>query len=311
MANRLIHSVVAYSCKICKRYTSEDLLTTDGDNQIDLLPIIQNYATFINNCCVSIGSKRAIKLSEKIIVEKINNDIERIIFKPDAGKALENFKVVNTTNNSVNEYKGDENSAMYPHYVFCYIKNNKPIFIFHRYGHSGCKTIFEDSFNKFLKKENLISHFDIILSKEMFDDKRSYIPQKLRLLTTYSDISSDKTDNEGAPLKKTEKEVIISLDAPKAHNINEWIKSIGNKDPNIDELKTILIEDDYTSDFEEAKLSVKFGNAIRSVSLSEFSGLIGEYDITDKIEVMADGAIRESTFFPVVDEYAIELLKQV
>lgn len=61
LANRLIHSVVAYSCKICKRYTSEDLLTTDGDNQIDLLPIIQNYATFINNCCVSIGSKRAIK----------------------------------------------------------------------------------------------------------------------------------------------------------------------------------------------------------------------------------------------------------
>lgn len=310
MENKLIHSITAYSCKVCTRYKKIDLLSADGDEHIDIISLLNEYAVYISKCIIDKGTSRAIKLSESIETADINENVKRIIIKPDAGKALENFSVINTKTNRVSKFSGDENSAIYPHYVFCYTNGEKSIFIFHHFGQSGCKTVFENTFNKFLATKNLISHFDIILSNEMFEDEKTYVPQKLRLLTTYTEKkSSDKADNDEI-LKKTEQEVIISLDAPKAHGVKELLKQYRTKEPNIEELKKVLIKSDYVSDFEEAKLTVKFGNASRLISLSEFSGLIGDYDITDKVEIMADHTIRESSFFPVVDKYALALIKQ-
>lgn len=311
MAKVLTHSITAYSCTICEKYKKVDLLTSEEENHVDIVALLNDYAKYINKCIVDKGTSRAIKLNEDITCTDINSTTKRIIIKPDAGKALQNFSVINTKTNKVSKFNGNDNSAIYPHYVFCYTNNAKVIFIFHHFGQSGCKTVFENTFNKFLATKDLISHFDIILSSEMFDDEKTYVPQKLRLLTTYTEKkSSDKADNDGEPLKKIEQEVIISLEAPNAHGIKDLINKYKTKKPNIDELKRVLVDSNYTSNFEEAKLTVKFGNAIRLISLSEFSGLIGDYDITDKVEIMADHTINETTFFPVVDKYALTLIKQ-
>lgn len=312
MENKLVHSITAYSCKICQKYKSEDLLSTDNEHKIELENLLAEYFEYINNCKIDQNTNRAIKLSNSILKKQINDNTTRIIFKPDAGKALENFSVINISTNKIQKFNGDENSAIYPHYVFCYTNNNKNIFVFHHYGQSGCKTVFSNTFNRFLGEKHLIAHFDVLMSDEMLDESNSYSPQKLKLITTYNEKSSDKADNVSEESKKTEQEIIISLEAPRAKNIKEWIKKLSQtrKQPDIDELKEILIEDNYSTDFEEAKLSVKFGKVTRLISLSEFSGLIAEYDITDKIRILADRTIEEESFFSVVDTYALSFLEQ-
>lgn len=305
MENKLNHSITAYSCRICLKYKSDNLLSS---NKVDIFELLKEYFEYIRKCKIDNGIGRAIKLSEAISEEQISGNIKRIIIKPDAGKALENFSVINTKTNKVQKFDGDKNSAMYSHYVFCYTGKGKTIFVFHHYGQSGCKTVFLKTFNNFLKDRKLIAHFDVLLSKEMFNENESYIPEKLKLITTYNALSTDKADNVQEEQKKIEQEIIISLRAPRAKSIQEWIKNI-KAQPNIEELRELLIQNDYSDNFEEAKVSVKFGKVSRLVSLSEFSGLIAEYDITDKIEIMADRTICEK-LFPVVDDYALSFFEQ-
>lgn len=57
----------------------------------------------------------------------------------------------------------------------------------------------------------------------------------------------------------------------------------------------MLIKDDFQSEFEDAKLTLKFGKVRRRISLSEFSGLIAEYDITEQLELYADGSVSETS----------------
>lgn len=310
MPNTIIQSITAYTCRICKKYSETDLLCVQGEEKKDIFELLDEYFKYINKCKVDTGTQRAIMLNENINKTVISNGLKRIIVKPDAGKALENFSVINISSNKILKYSGDDNSAIYPHYVFCYSNGEKCVFVFHHYGQSGCKTVFQNTFNKFLSEKGLIARFDVLMSNEMFEEEKSTSSmQKLKLISTYNDISSDIADNAKGEQKKTEQEVIISLDAPRAKNIKEWLKKI-KKQPDLQELKNILIEDAYYSDFEEAKVLVKFGKAARLISLSDFSGMIAEYDITNKIEVLPDKTIREDGFFSVVDEYASSFFEQ-
>lgn len=312
MENKIIHSITAYSCKICQKYKNVDLLTTSSEQKLELKSLLQEYFYYINKCKIDKNTNRTIKLSNSFREEQLNDEIVRIVFQPDAGKALENFSVINHNTNKIKKYNGEENSAIYPHYVFCYTSDTSNILVFHHYGQSGCKTVFQNTFNKFLSEKGLKAHLDILMSSDMFNEYNSYSPQKLKLITTYNKKSSDKADNISEEQKVIEQEVIISLTAPRAKNIREWIKNFSSlkKQPDIDELKNILIKDNYSADFEEVKLAVRFGNFIRSISLSDFSGKIAEYDITDKIRILADRTIDETTFFAVVDDYVLSLIEQ-
>lgn len=105
----------------------------------------------------------------------------------------------------------------------------------------------------------------------------------------YSDISSDVADNIGKKKrKKVEQEVIISLNAPRAGNVVEFLRGMAKKQPSLDELKSVLVKNEYTDQFDDAKLTLKFGQVRSKISLSEFSGLIAEYDITSDLEYYAD-----------------------
>lgn len=63
---------------------------------------------------------------------------------------------------------------------------------------------------------------------------------------------------------------------------------MAKKQPSLDELKSVLVKNEYTDQFDDAKLTLKFGQVRRKISLSEFSGLIAEYDITNDLEYYAD-----------------------
>ena len=156
----------------------------------------------------------------------------------------------------------------------------------------------------------MVAHLDVLLSNEMFNGATKYVPEKISLITTYSDVSTDKADNLGTkPRKKVEQETIISLNAPRAGNIKRWFQNISTKQPSIDELKTVLIKDNFPGNFEDAKLTLKFGKVKRRISLSEFTGVIAEYDITDKLELYADGSVKQDSLYKLVDEYALHFLE--
>lgn len=312
MAKELTQSITAYRCRICKKYGTEDLLkySDENKNPISLEKLLIEFFGHIKQCKIDAYTRRAIMLSKTADKEILESGITRLHIQPDAGRSFENFSVVNHKTNGVSSFKGDDNSAVYNHNVLFYIGKDNNTFVFHRYGQSGCKTAFLNIFNSYLSGKGLTAHFDILLSDEMFDDRNKYIPEKISLITTYSDEFSDKSDNaKEKPRKKIEQETIISLNAPRAQNIRAWFGNITKKEPSIDELKEVLIKDAFPSEFEDAKLTLKFGKVRRRISLSEFSGLIAEYDITDKLELYADGSVKETSIREISDKYALSFMQ--
>lgn len=312
MTKELTQSITAYRCRICKKYGTDDLLqySKENKNPISLEMLLAEFFDYIQHCRIDVYTRRAIMLSKKANKESLENGITRLHIQPNAGRSFENFSVINHKTNGISSFKGEENSAVYNHNVLFYIGKDTNTFVFHRYGQSGCKTAFLNIFNSFLSNKGLIAHFDILLSDEMFEDRNKYIPEKISLITTYSDEYSDKSDNaKEKPIKKIEQETIISLNAPRAQNIRAWFGKLTKKEPTIDELKEVLIKDAFPSEFEDAKLTLKFGKVRRRISLSEFSGLIAEYDITDKLQLYADGSVNETSIREISDKYALSFMQ--
>lgn len=312
MTKAFTQSITAYRCRICKKYGTEDLLQSSDENTepLKLEQLLLEFFGYIKLCKIDAYTHRAIMLSNKAHKEVLEGNIIRLHIQPNAGRSFENFSVVNHKTNNISAFRGEDNSAVYNHNVLFYIAENTNAFIFHRYGQSGCKTAFLNIFNDFLAPRGLIAHLDVLLSDEMFEDRKKYIPEKISLITTYTDEYSDKADNtKEKPRKKIEQETIISLNAPKAQGLREWFCQLIQKEPSIDELKEVLIRDSFPNEFEDARLTLKFGKVRRRISLSEFSGLIAEYDITEKLELHADGSVSETSLRELSDKYALSFMQ--
>lgn len=312
MKRKLVQSITAYRCRICKKYENEDLLKKSEKNKepISLELVLNDFFEYISSYKIDDTTSRTILLSHNAHSMIIKGTLRRIHIEPDAGKALENFSVVNHKTNEISRYKGDDNSAVYPHNVLFYIDGEQNVFVFHHYGQSGCKTAFLNTFNEFLSEQGLIAHLDVLMSSDMFKRSDRYEPEKLSLITTYSNFSTDKADNiSNKSKKKIEQETIISLSAPRAKNVRAAICNVVNKAPTVDELREVLIRDNFPVDFEDARITIKFGQVRRSISLSQFSGLIAEYDITDKLEILADGSVQYDSLYEIADEYAMNFFE--
>lgn len=309
---QVTHSFTAYQCRICHKYSTENLLvkTDENDEPIDLSELLDGYFNYIKKSKIDDYTSRTILLERAKEEANINSQVKRIVVHPLAGKANEDFTVVTHDTNAITMFDGSKNSAIYSHTVFCYLKGVKNVFIFHRYGQSGCKTAFQNTFNDFLFSKGLICHLDVLMSEGMFEGHEKYHPEKLSLITTYEDVSSDLADNIGKKKqKKVEQETIIALNAPKAVNVVEYLRNITKKQPTIAELKSVLIKDSFTDQFDDAKLTLKFGKVRRKISLSEFSGLIAEYDITNELEYYANGSVKLESLYALADQYALSFLK--
>lgn len=74
-------------------------------------------------------------------------------------------------------------------------------------------------------------------------------------------------------------------------------------------MKNVLIKDGFPGDFEDAKLTLKFGKVTRRISLSEFVGVIAEYDITEKLQLFADGGVVKESLYELADKYAFQFFE--
>lgn len=313
MDNRKVtHSFTAYECIICQKYHNENLLIKSEKNKmpINLSNLLDEYFDYIKKSKIDEYTSRTILLQKSKEEYNITENIKRIVVSPKSGKANQDFTVVEHDTNEITMFDGSKNSAIYSHNVFCYLNEVRNIFIFHRYGQSGCKTAFLNTFNDFLSSKNLVCHFDVLMSQGMFEGYEKYQPEKLSLITTYEDVSSDIADNvKKKKRKKVAQEVIIVLNSPKATNIVEFFSNITKKQPTIQELKSVLIKDSFPAQFDDAKLTLKFGKIRRKISLAEFSGLIAEYDITNELEYFADGSVKYESLYALADQYALSFLE--
>ena len=305
---KVTHSFVAYRCRICSKYHTENLLVKSDENEEpqELPDLLNQYFEYIKKSRIDGYTSRTILLEKGKEDSDITEDVRRIVVHPKAGKANEDFTVVTHDTNTITRFDGSKNSAIYSHSVFCYLKGEENVFVFHRYGQSGCKTAFLNTFNTFLASQGLVCHLDVLVSDGMFEGHEKFHPEKLSLITTYEDVSSDPADNmRKKKRKKIEQEVIIALNAPRAVNVVEYFRNIVRKKPTITELKSVLIKDSYTDQFDDAKLTLKFGQVRRKISLSEFAGLIAEYDITNELEYAADGSVKKESLYALADQYAL------
>lgn len=310
---KIAQSFTAYQCRISPKYRTENLLLSSEESKatIDLFETLKEYFEYIKTSKFDAYTNRTVLLEGNAEEGSVNDSVQRLVIHPKAGKANENFTVVEHTTNKITVFAGKNNSAIYDHTVFCYRKGDENVMIFHRHGQSGCKTAFLNTFNDFLAPQGLVCHLEVMVSNGMFEGHEKYVPEKLNLLTTYSDISGDIADNIGKKKrKKVEQEVIISLNAPRAGNVVAFLRGITKKRPSIDELKSVLVKDEYTDQFDDAKLTLKFGQVRRKISLSEFSGLIAEYDITNDLEYLADGTIQKESLYSLADQYALSFFEE-
>lgn len=310
---RIIQSITAYRCRICKKYHNENLLDKSEENlnPLDLRTYLENFFDYIKKYKIDIYTGRTLLLDQPRDFKELDDSVIRLHIQPKAGKAREDFSVVDLQTDKTYGFRGEHYSAIYGYHVFFYLKGNENVFIFHRYGKSGCKTVFLSLFNELLKKEGLVAHLDVKMSNKLFDEAPNHNVKTIHLIKTYNVESSDKADNIGnKSKKKIESETNISLDAPRMRFIQRWFTQLQHQ-PSVNELKNVFIENNYMEDFQEAKVTVKFGKKItRKISLEEFSGMIAEYDITDKIQFNGDGSIKVDSLYEEADKYALQLLNE-
>ena len=311
MAQKTVRTLTAYKCRVCELYHDENLLDSTGEREIvvDIYQLLKEYLKDIEECKVDDYTRRAIILKDSDVSD-VKKGITRLKICSKSGRSGEDFTVITHSTNVEQNFNGEDNSALYDHQTFCYMKGRENVFVFYRYGKSGCKTAFEKTFNNFLLKKKLRAHFDIILSPSMFEEEK-YLPEKITLITTYIPKVSDVADSIKQSKRKTEKEVIINLDSPRAKTVREWFKKLKDRRPTLGELKEVLIESNFSEEFDEAKVTVKFGNVSRKINLNDFTGLIAEYDITDKLEYDESGKnLIPGSLDSVVDEYALSFLEE-
>ena len=314
MKRKITHSLIAYKCRVCKKYHNDNLLemTEERPILVDMKGLLIEYIDYIKSCKFDKRNNRAIVLKGNMKKENPSTNIEKYIISVEAGKSGEDFTVVNHNSNARSIFKGVDNSALYDHNVFCFFKETESIFVFHRYGKSGCKTAFNNVFNEFLAGKGLVLHLDVMLSSKMFDGQFRCEPSRISLISTYFNKSTDIADNlsKGGRKKHISKEVIIHLASPEAMNIKNYLLTKFGKKTTMNELKEIALLDNQNTDFDEAMVTVKFGEQSRKISIEQFSGQIADYDITNRLDYYDDEITHKpESFVREVNDYALSLFE--
>lgn len=265
----------------------------------EFLTIYTNYMSDkVGNLVIGENADRAITLDYDNI-DRVNNEyINRWHLIPCAGRQGKPVMVVDKDSGEKHNYD-DNTAALYEHNVFMYEKDGLIIAIFHRQSGSGCKGVFLETVNKSLKTIGVKLEMNVIVP--LMEQYNLGQPLKLKLQYVRKTKSSDIADHMIKSKRgNISRELILDLKDREYSGIWSIINKVKNgkldKDIAFASIKAELTNVD---EYNDADVVFKVGNKERIVPWDNVERALGEYDITEKINLAQE----------VSGDYLKELIK--
>lgn len=243
---------------------------------------ITEYSAYAEKRVIGENTERAIQLQSGSVTASADGEVNKWHITPSAGKYGKSVTVIK---DSGRQYDfGPDTAALYKHHVFVYETSHSIIMVFHRQSGSGCKSVFLETANKFLKSKGLKLEMEVILP--LIDEIKDAIPTKLILRAKRKNDSSDIADCIGTT---KEKDVVIrelSLNLKVSENrkvLGIWRDYQLRKLTKDDAFPQILATVDNGVEYNDVVVGLKIGSRVRKIRWEELERVIGAYDITDQL----------------------------
>ena len=245
--------------------------------------IISSYHD--NEICKNVGYILKLKTSGNKTV--LNNGVERIHITPDSGRRGRPTKMYSIEDNREPYTFGATWASTYSNNVFLYhFPNDKIYCVFHRVGHSGCKTIFMSLCNELLKSKGIIMDMMWIPPHSKKEKRESFDINGIRLICREKSESSDIVDKLS---KRRRKELMSSFK-----------NRLCSKQEILEKINPIL-NDDYN----EVLVRVSFGGVTRTVPWDDIENIFSGFDVTDEVKNTGADVLNKLT--ECSDKYICEL----
>lgn len=268
---------------------------------------IERYKKYTKNLAIGENADRAILLpDDKITIrEKEKTKMWHII--PSAGKQGKPVVVIKRQTGKKYNFNSDA-AALYAHHIFVYEKDETIIAIFHRQNGSGCKSVFLETANKALKSVGLKLDMELIVPS--FNEIQGASPTRMTLQFTKENKSSDIADHmKGSKKKFIIRDLGLNLEASENQKILGIIRNmqLGKLDKEEAFVK-IKAELPNSDEYNDAEIRVKIGKGARNIKWNDFEHIIGNYDITQKLN---EGYRKTQNFANVLTELADDYYQKI
>ncbi|MGD9604641.1 MAG: hypothetical protein AB7V00_00630 [Bacilli bacterium] len=208
-------------------------------------------------------------------------------------QAREEFqkKIVNVENSNGKEYIFNEKwASTYAHNILIYQIENSFFAVFHRFGGSGCKTVFLEAANEILKSKGLKMMLDWKPSVSKSNNNTDVFPKSIKLKFE-KDISSEDIADHVSGKRKTRvmtvKELTLDLRAKDNNIVRETLQNWRLKKLT-KESAFKAIQKETSDEYNDASITVKLGSTSKVVKWDDFENLFGGYDITEELKNLTD-----------------------
>ena len=316
--NAEIHTLTAYHLHFSymKRNNplKDELVETikNGDTPNLSLDDLLNLFCYTSNNgqfdLLSNGGK--IILLDSVWSKESINGHERIYIAPHCGKRDVPTQMIKLKDNLEKQNFGPEWASTYMFNIFLYCIDGEYYAVFHRFGGSGCKTVFYHVLNQILKQKGIKMEMNWMPPTNIKSEKETeYEISKISLICEEQN-SSDVADDLIMKKKKKsvfKKKLTLNLNSGYMNLKNilhkYLIKEISSEDA-MSAIKNDIKDDEYNN----AALYIKIGKMEKRVSWTDFEGLIDGFDISDKIVAAGENYLDELK--KCSDEFIFKLLSE-
>lgn len=318
MANN-VHTLTAYDLRFKYLERNNPLRDELKDKIKNKVEPDYDLDYFFRDFIEGIKDKSIAKKSGKILIftgieELINSDLFiRYYIRPNSGKRGVPTKIVSVDNSNAKEYIFNEKwASTYAHNILLYEIKGNYYAIFHRYGGSGCKTIFLEAANEILKAKGLKMILDWKPSVSKTDKNTDVFPKSIKLKFEKDVSSEDIADYVSGKRKSkvmTVKELTLDLRAKDNSFVRETLQNWRLKKLT-KESAFKAIQQETSDEYNDASITVKMGSTSKVVKWDDFENLFGGYDITEELRNMKDSHAFEDALKKCADDYIYALLEE-
>ncbi len=306
------HTLVAY--RVSFRYMErnnpkkeelKDKISNGEKPQIDIEYLLQKISSFSGTGNGVYSAKGLAIYVKKIDPVELGSNFKRYHLIPKAGKSGRPF----TVRKNDHEYNFNSDAvSLYENHMFIYdFGDNKLFLICHRYGLSGCKQIFSKFVNNLLRDDGIIMDLSFILPPN--SQVKDAVPTKLILSSVERSSSGDIADQLVKQKKTNIVTLSLNLNTSKTscfkQIVNHRIANTISSDEALKELNMQASLNGLSTDYNDAKVVMKFGKSLRTIDWENLENLFDGLDITDKIRSMSGDFYTKLKI--CADEYVTEL----